>query len=137
MPAPQLTAPPRGGRVRVLAALGLALAAGACAHPRTGRDSTSPLPVQLHVDNHSAQQMRLFVHHDGQSTRIGEVAAAQSQAFVIPARLIGVSGEMRVSAEPIAAFSRYVSETVIVHPGSRIVLTLEHKLDTSSLAIRE
>jgi hypothetical protein len=93
--------------------------------------------VRLRVENHSPEQMRVFVHHDGQLTRVGEVAAAASQAFVIPSRLLGMNGEVRLAAEPVAAFSRYVSETVIVRPGQLMIMTLERKLDTSSVGVRE
>lgn len=113
----------------------LMLASGACALRRT--PERPPPPVQLEIDNHALAQMRIFVLHEGQRTRVGEVAGGGTQLFILPARLLGVTGEIRLVAEPIAALSRYVSETLIVHPGQRVVLTIENNLDASSVAIRQ
>lgn len=121
---------------RLAAYMVLALSPGACASRRTP-ERPPPPPVQLEVDNHALGQMRIFVLHEGQRTRVGEVAGGGTQLFILPARLLGSTSEIRLVAEPIAAFSRYVSETLIVHPGQRVVLTIENKLDASSVAVRQ
>lgn len=122
---------------RLAAGVALALSLGACARSRRAAERPPPPPVQLEIDNRALGQMRIFVLHDGQSTRVGEVAGGGSQLFILPVRLLGVTGEIRLVAEPIAAFSRYVSETLIIHPGQRVVLTVQNKLDASSVAVRQ
>lgn len=122
---------------RLAAGVALALSLGACARSRRTVERPPPPPVQLEIDNRALGQMRIFILHDGQSTRVGEVAGGGSQLFILPVRLLGVTGEIRLVAEPIAAFSRYVSETLIIHPGQRVVLTVQNKLDASSVAVRQ
>jgi hypothetical protein len=115
----------------------LALSLGACARSQRAADRPPPPPVQLEIDNHALGQMRIFVLHEGQSTRVGEVAGGGSQLFILPVHVLGVTGEIRLVAEPVAAFSRYVSELLIIRPGQRVVLTVENKLDASSVAVRQ
>lgn len=78
-------------------AIVLAGASAACAHSRPAaapEPTRAETPVRLVVENHYPSQVRIFLHHDGQRTRIGEVAAASSHVFWLPARLLEIAGQV-------------------------------------------
>jgi len=129
--------PPLASAARRATLVATTAVLSACAHRAAGTRPDDSPPVRLEIENHAMSQMRIYLQTDGRRTRLGEVAGTTTQRIVIPARLLGMTGELRLAAEPVAAFTRYVSEVVIVRPGQRVVLTLEHNLGTSSLAVRE
>jgi hypothetical protein len=131
-----MSIPPLASVARRATLVALAASLAACAH-HGARNAAEAPPVQLKIENHAMTQMRIYLQTEGRRTRLGDVAGTTTELIAIPARLLGMTGELRLAAEPLAAFSRYVSDVVIVRPGQRVVLTLEHNLGTSSLAVRD
>ncbi len=114
--------------------LGIALATTACA----GRHHSKPEPVSdipLKVTNHNWLDVTIYVLHDGQRTRIGQVTGSTAQEFVLPWRLLGQSHELELLGEAIGspAFAR--TEVLNIQPGQSIEWTLETDLRRSSVGV--
>lgn len=114
------------------------LPALACAGQRhAGPSDLEPAegPMAVAVENHHYANVRIFVVHDGQTSRLGLVPAASSAVFNLPPSLVGQTGEIRLVAYPVAAFEKLVSEAVIVKPGQQVSWTLEISLARSTVTV--
>ena len=92
-------------------------------------------PVVLEVENHNWSDVVLFVIHDGRTHRLAQIAAARDQSFEIPARLIGDQGLIRLGLHRIGGRDDYRTEQVSVRTGNTIRLTIEGKLEHSSIGV--
>ena len=113
-------------------ALGIALG---CAGRRSGERPPPDAPFTVVVENRYRSDVRVFVLHDGQTTRVGMVPLADRGRFVLPARIIGTSRTIRLVAAPIAEGVRYQSETIGVEAGARVVWLLESDLRRSTVTV--
>ena len=92
-------------------------------------------PVVLEVENHNWSDIVLFVIHDGRTHRLAQIAAARDQSFEIPPRLIGDQGLIRLGLHRIGGRDDYRTEQVSVRTGNTIRLTIEGKLEHSSIGV--
>lgn len=92
-------------------------------------------PIELAIDNRHWADVRVYVVHDGSTTRVGMVPASSAVTFPLPRYLIGQSGEIRLIADPVAAFQKLVSDVVVVKPGQQVVWTLDNALAKSTIAV--
>ena len=91
--------------------------------------------VQLVLNNRHWLDIVVRVEHDGESTRIGQVAAASSGRFSVPAWAMGTSGYVRFVADPIGSPDRSASDWVNVWGGQTVEWTLESQLERSSMLV--
>ena len=91
--------------------------------------------VQLVLNNRYWLDIVVRVEHDGESTRIGQVAAASSGRFSVPAWAMGSSGYVRFVADPIGSPQRSASDWVNVWGGQTVEWTLESQLERSSMLV--
>src|SRR5687767_5448443 len=91
--------------------------------------------VQLVLNNRHWLDVVVRVEHDGEFTRIGQVAAASSGRFRVPAWVMGSSGYVRFVADPIGSPERSATDWVNVWGGQTVEWTLESQLDRSSLLV--
>jgi hypothetical protein len=130
-------------RSNVLACLAVSLLLAGCAHHRRFEDNPQlaapeqPLtgPVVLEVENHNWSDIVLFVIHDGRTHRLAQIAAARDQSFEIPPSLIGDQGLIRLGLHRIGGRDDYRTEQVSVRTGNTIRLTIEGKLEHSSIGV--
>jgi hypothetical protein len=125
----------RTARLLVAAALLPTLACAGRGHHDPGAVEPLAGPMAVVIENHHYANVRIFVVHDGQTSRLGLVPAVSSATFDLPPTLVGQSGEIRLIAYPVAAFEKLVSEAVVVKPGQQVSWTLESSLARSSLAV--
>lgn len=92
-------------------------------------------PVVLEVENHNWSDVVLFIIHDGRTHRFAQIAAARDQSFEIPARYLGEQGTIRVGLHRIGGRDDFSTEPVSVRTGSTIRLTIEGKLEHSSIGV--
>jgi hypothetical protein len=92
-------------------------------------------PVVLEVENHNWSDIVLFVIHDGRTHRLAQIAAARDQSFEIPPGLIGDQGLIRLGLHRIGGRDDYRTEQVSVRTGNTIRLTIEGKLEHSSIGV--
>lgn len=115
----------------------LALIAGpACGPPRPRAAPVQrPADVTLQVTNHHYLDVTVFVIHDGQRTRIGQVTGSSAQTFTLSPRMIGQSHELALVGEAVGSDETARTERLIVHPGQLIEWTLESRLRRSSVGV--
>ena len=130
--------------VRVLSVLlvALVLAAGCLARKPEGE---APIPVStiytipVTAESRFREDLTLFVLHDGLASRLTRINSASTTRFVIPAHMIGSTGEINLLVERVGARSgttaRYTSGRVRVLNGQGLVWTLEANLQQSFLQI--
>jgi hypothetical protein len=92
-------------------------------------------PVVLEVENHNWSDVVLFIIHDGRTHRFAQIAAARDQTFEIPSRFLGDQGTIRVGLHRIGGRDDFNTEPVSVRTGSTIRLTIEGKLEHSSIGV--
>jgi hypothetical protein len=92
-------------------------------------------PVVLEVENHNWSDIVLFVIHDGRTHRLAQIAAARDQTFEIPSRLIGDEGTIRLGLHRIGGRDDYNTEPISIRTGNTIRLTIEGKLEHSSIGV--
>jgi hypothetical protein len=92
-------------------------------------------PVILEVQNHNWSDVVLFLIHNGQVNRFAQIAAAKDQSFEIPPRFIGDEGILRVGLHRIGGQDDFRTEAVSVRTGDTIRLTIEGKLEHSSIGV--
>jgi hypothetical protein len=91
--------------------------------------------VQLVVNNHHWLDVVVRVEHDGEITRIGQVAPAASGRFSVPAWAMGSSGYVRFVADPVGSPNGSSSDWVNVWGGQTLEWTLESQLERSSMLV--
>jgi len=119
----------------------LVLSAGAACHhaAEEAAQSATPVPdstrVPLEIANHNWLDVIIYVVRDGQPSRIGVANATSSASFVLPARMLGQGGELRLWGHPIGGSGGALTESVVVQPGQWIEWTLESDLDRSAIGV--
>ncbi len=96
-------------------------------------DPDTPLVVE--VENHFHGDVIIYLMRGAQRQRLGMVTALSTAAFTFPWRRLGVSGNSRLLAYPLAGAQAYASDPLNVQPGQSIKWTLESDLDRSSLTV--
>lgn len=129
-------------RTIVASYFALAFLLSACAgrhHAAPGDepDASQPVagPVLLQVENHNWSDVVLFIIHDGHTQRFAQIAAAKDESFEIPSRLLGDQGTIRLGLHRVGGRDDYRTELVSVRTGDTIRLTIEGKLEHSSIGV--
>ena len=109
--------------MRALPLLFFTLAAGAC-----HRGAVAPInpqaEVAVSVDNQNFLDMNVFLIRGGQRIRLGTVPGLSSRILMVRPDLIGYGTELQFELHPIGGRSNPVTETISVHPGDVIQLTI-------------
>jgi hypothetical protein len=128
-------------RSNVSACLAVTLLLAACArhriddNPQLAAPQLVSGPVVLEVENHNWSDVVLFIIHDGRTHRLAQIAAAKDESFEIPAHLIGDQGVLRLGLHRIGGRDDYSTEAISVRTGNTIRLTIEGKLEHSSIGV--
>jgi len=91
--------------------------------------------VQLVLNNKRWLDVVVYVEHDGETSRIGQVTAASSRIFRVPAWILGSAGLVRLVADPVGEPGRELSDWVNVPGAVTLEWTLEHASGRSSLLL--
>ncbi len=109
----------------ILVPLALALTIAGCS--RTAKPA-SELPPQaetaLKVENQNYLDMDIYVLRGGARMRVGMVPGLSSRIFMLRPEVVGTAAELRFEVHPIGGRQNPISETVTVHPGEVIELTI-------------
>ncbi|HKR99045.1 MAG TPA: hypothetical protein VJU79_05975 [Candidatus Dormibacteraeota bacterium] len=129
---------PRRGTHALAVLLPVVSLVSACLHqphtsPAVADDADSR--VELQIANHNWSDMVIYVIRDGQPSRIGVATAASSASFMLPRRILGQGGEIRLYGRPIGGHGEAFSESVIVQPGQWVEWTLEDDLTRSAIGV--
>lgn len=114
-----------------------------CLTKKPEGESLSPVAltytVPVTVESRFREDLTLFVLHDGMASRLTRINSVSTTRFVIPAHLVGSTGEFGLVLERIGSRSgdseRYPSGRIRVLPGQGLLWTLETRLQQSFLQI--
>jgi hypothetical protein len=124
------------------ACVALTLLSG-CLTKKPEGESVSPVAltytVPVTVESRFREDLTLFVLHDGMASRLTRINSVSTTRFVIPAHLVGSTGEFGLVLERIGSRSgdseRYPSGRIRVLPGQGLLWTIETRLQQSFLQI--
>lgn len=108
--------------VRLLVALATA-AAPACG-PSRAAPPNPQAEVAVAVDNQNFLDMDVFIVRGGQRIRIGSVPGLTQRILTLRPDMVGYVTEMQFEVHPIGGRGNPISETITVHPGDVIHLTI-------------
>jgi hypothetical protein len=92
--------------------------------------------VQIEVTNNNWSDMTVYVWHGSTRRRLGIVTTGNTGRFRLPVRLVMMYG-LRLEADPIGGSRSYRSQSIQVHGGERVVVSIENRLVLSSLWVRD
>ena len=128
-----------------------AVPAAAAAAAFQQMDESADTALVLAIENRNWSDVVVYVIHDGVRTRFAQITAAKTVTMGIPTRLVGANGAvqflvhrigghddaMAPAGGPEFATPRddYLSPPVSVRTGYTVTLTLEDKLQRSTVAV--
>ena len=77
----------------------------------------------------------MYVRHDSRTERLERVDAARTTKLIIPARMLGMLGDMILVGERPAFGGRITTQSVTLHTCERLEWTIEAVLNHSVLAV--
>jgi hypothetical protein len=72
----------------------------------------------------ASADMNVFIIRGGQRLRLGMVPGLSSRTLMVRPEMIGYGTELRFEVHPIGGRSNPITETMTVHPGDVIQLTI-------------
>ena len=91
--------------------------------------------VVIEVDNHHWGDVDIYVYHDGQLNRVGQVTANSQQNITFSSTLLGHSRQIRLKADAVGSPEEVWTQILVIQPGAWIDWTLERSLTGSSVAV--
>ena len=117
-----------GCTLTVMRQLSSALVLAAFTAAACHRGAVAPInpqaEVAVSVENQNFLDMNVFLIRGGQRIRLGMVPGLTSSILMVRPELIGYGTELRFELHPIGGRANPVSETITVHPGDVIHLTI-------------
>jgi hypothetical protein len=111
--------------------------AGCGANRETG--NVAPLgpgdPVTVLTENRRSDDVVVSLVRDGIRQRLGLVAAQTSGSFEVPWTGVANAGRVRVVATPIAGRRSFVSEQLLLRPGSEVTISVTPALGQSAVRV--
>lgn len=131
----------RGSIAAGVRMLGLAaLLLGCAGKSKDGDPDVEPSDAQaevaLEVENHSWNDVVIYLVRSTAAERIGTVGSLNTKTFVFPFRKLGIGNDARLRADPIGSDQVFTSENLLVQPGQWIKWTLESDLSRSFVTVR-
>jgi hypothetical protein len=119
-------------KVMVLAAL---TACGANREAGVVEPTGMTVPVTVVAENRRSDDVVVSLVRDGLRQRLGLVAAQSNGNFQIPWSEVSNSGRVRLVATPIAGRRSFVSEQLLLRPGSEVTVSLTPLLGQSLVRV--
>lgn len=112
-------------RFRLLFALLVLLAAGACGSASRRSGATQGARTTVRVENRNFLDMNVYVLRSSQRIRLGTVPGNSTRVLTIPSHLVFGSTPLRFLADPIGSNRTPISSEITVTPGDEVVLYLQ------------
>jgi hypothetical protein len=104
---------------------GLALAGCASNPPSRAPEPWSPeAAITVSTENNRSDDVVVSLVRDGQRERLGLVTAQSRTSFLLPYGRVANSGRLALLVSPIGRARGYVTENLVVRPGSEVGLTV-------------
>ncbi len=110
--------------MKLLGLVGILGIFAACASMGKPTSSDNRPQTTVTVDNRASLQMDIFIIRGGQRIRLGTADALATTKLTIPRGIVYESTDVRFLADPIGGVRAPISETITVHEGDEVVLTL-------------
>ncbi len=92
--------------------------------------------IEVAVTNNNWMDMDVYVLRGSARMRLGSVTSMTGAVFEVPRGLnVGSEGNLRLLADPVGSSQTYISDPILVQPGSRVVWSLENTLPLSSYRV--
>ena len=104
--------------------------------PQPESQGSSGEGFSLILNNRHYLDVNVFVHHDGQASRVGTVTGSSSVALAVPLWMVGKGGLVRLIAEPIGDNSQYVTDNLLIQPGQMVELNVESSIARSNYSVQ-
>lgn len=101
----------------------LVAAVGGC-HGRAAAPPSPHAEIAVAVDNRNFLDMDVYIVRSGQRIRIGTVPGLSSRILMVRPEIVGLGTEVQFEVHPIGSAQNPISETITVHPGDVINLTI-------------
>jgi hypothetical protein len=115
----------------------LIVLAGCSANRKT--ESIEPVggtdPVTVLTENRRSDDIVVSLVRDGVRQRLGLVAAQTNGTFEVPWTGVANAGRVRVVATPIAGRRSFVSEQLVLRPGSEVTISVTPALGQSAVRV--
>jgi len=92
-------------------------------------------PVTVLTENRRSDDIVVSLVRDGVRQRLGLVAAQTSGTFEVPWTGVANAGRVRVVATPIAGRRSFVSEQLVLRPGSEVTVSVTPALGQSAVRV--
>jgi hypothetical protein len=104
---------------------GLAVAGCVSNPPSPSPEPWSPdAAVTVSTENHRFDDVVVSLVRDGQRERLGLVTAQSRTSFLLPYGRVANSGRLALLVSPIGRGRGYVTENLVLRPGSEVGLTV-------------
>jgi hypothetical protein len=127
----------RSAALRIAAVL-LAVALAACSKnppPDEPEPGSPDADIVVIVENRRSDDALVEIVRDVQRQRLGLITAQNTSSFVVPwARLVNAS-RVVLTVHPIGTNERYVSDNLVMRPGSEVSLTVNQILRQSYVSV--
>jgi hypothetical protein len=91
--------------------------------------------VAFLVENRRSDDVVVELIRDGQRQRLGMVTAQNRSTFTLRWRQVSNSSRLALSVHPIGSNSRYLTEALLLRPGSEVELTVNQVLRQSVVSV--
>jgi len=92
-------------------------------------------PLVLEIENHNWSDVNIFVLHDGRQNRLGTAIAAKDATMIIPPQYQGDTHNFQLVLYRIGGKDSFTSQTLTNMTGNTVRLTIESKLEHSSVGV--
>jgi hypothetical protein len=122
---------------RAWSVVALIVLAGCGANPaaETVEPAASTDPVTVLTENRRSDDVVVSLVRDGVRQRLGLVAAQTRGTFEVPWTGVANAGRVRVVATPIAGRRSFVSEQLVLRPGSEVTISVTPALGQSAVQV--
>jgi hypothetical protein len=91
--------------------------------------------VAFQIENRRSDDVVVELIRDGQRQRLGMVTAQNRSTYTLRWRQVGNASRVVLSIHPIGSNSRYITESLLLRPGSEVELTVNQVLRQSVLSV--
>lgn len=110
--------------MRSVAVLPALIAVACSGMGRTGDDTAPRAEAMVKVENQNYLDVNVYVVRGGQRMRLGTVTGLSSRLFTLRPDMIGPAFDVQFEAHPIGGRTNPRTETISVHPGDVVELTI-------------
>ncbi len=103
----------------------------------SGIAAQTPEGVPVVVQNQGFYDMHVYAVHSGIRRSLGVVTGASTQTLALPRVMTESDRDIQILADPIGGFNRFLSDPLLVTPGSQINVRLQNDASLSTVTVSD